>query len=554
MLPWAMHAGVGRLGAHHFRSPKKESLAAGCTMDPPLRRPPLLPAEAKRELESWLARSLAAALRLPTHSARLSYIGASLLWQLGEAPAPSAGSGTAADVDVTQAVRELRVSFAKAISEAARTLSSDLREPLARIVARSLLCSASSPVHPLAQAASSTSGTSAESAVQRSEAGLSAMSAPARSVCTPSSEHSSLPVVVLSPSATAAAPASASAAAAAELSPSSLQSGCSALSAAADATEPAPALPPGSSASLAAAADATPGSSSESVPDGSESVPDGSSESAPSSSEPAPASPESPTAAYGAAADATAAALPMNAASAPADDHIVDSAAAAAAAAEAGGGAASDGDTVLSRASSPAYGDSGAARAGGSSTSGGGAAANSLTGGAEESGDEHLGRLLKDVLRHQAREAGVEISPDGWVTVSDALEFVNLRTSRPTPFTEAAVREEVARNPKRRFQLADKGDAGLFIRASQGHSIAGVGEEIGTPLTKATAPHVAVHGTYLRHLDTILTEGLGRMQRHHVHLARGLLGEPGIVSGMRWNTEVYVWVRATPRPSSGPVG
>ena len=81
--------------------------------------------------------------------------------------------------------------------------------------------------------------------------------------------------------------------------------------------------------------------------------------------------------------------------------------------------------------------------------------------------------------------------------------------------------------------------------------LTGVGEEIGTPLTKATAPEVAVHGTYLRCLETILTEGLSRMGRHHVHLARGLLGENGVVSGMRRNTEVYVWVNVHAAMDSG---
>ena len=32
------------------------------------------------------------------------------------------------------------------------------------------------------------------------------------------------------------------------------------------------------------------------------------------------------------------------------------------------------------------------------------------------------------------------------------------------------------------------------------------------------------------------------MGRHHVHLAKGLLGEEGVVSGMRRDAEVFVWV------------
>ena len=81
--------------------------------------------------------------------------------------------------------------------------------------------------------------------------------------------------------------------------------------------------------------------------------------------------------------------------------------------------------------------------------------------------------------------------------------------------------------------------------------MAGVGEAIGTPLDKTTAPEFAVHGTYLKNLDTILSDGLSKMGRHHVHLARGLLGETGVVSGMRHNTQVYVWVAVHVAMDSG---
>ena len=36
--------------------------------------------------------------------------------------------------------------------------------------------------------------------------------------------------------------------------------------------------------------------------------------------------------------------------------------------------------------------------------------------------------------------------------------------------------------------------------------------------------------------------GLSSMGRHHVHLAKGLLGEKGVVSGMRRSAELFIWV------------
>ena len=32
------------------------------------------------------------------------------------------------------------------------------------------------------------------------------------------------------------------------------------------------------------------------------------------------------------------------------------------------------------------------------------------------------------------------------------------------------------------------------------------------------------------------------MTRNHIHLAAGLLGEPGVVSGMRRNAELFIWI------------
>ena len=85
-------------------------------------------------------------------------------------------------------------------------------------------------------------------------------------------------------------------------------------------------------------------------------------------------------------------------------------------------------------------------------------------------------------------------------------------------------------------------DDETHIRATQGHDMPGVGEKQGEPLTLKTAPEVAVHGSYVKHVQSIHQQGLSRMERHHVHLAKGLLGENGVISGMRSNAEVFVWV------------
>lgn len=44
-------------------------------------------------------------------------------------------------------------------------------------------------------------------------------------------------------------------------------------------------------------------------------------------------------------------------------------------------------------------------------------------------------------------------------------------------------------------------------------------------------PAEAVHGSYLRNWSSIQQEGLSRMKRTHIHLALGLPGEEGVISG-----------------------
>lgn len=44
-------------------------------------------------------------------------------------------------------------------------------------------------------------------------------------------------------------------------------------------------------------------------------------------------------------------------------------------------------------------------------------------------------------------------------------------------------------------------------------------------------PAEAVHGSYLRNWSSIKQQGLSRMNRTHIHLAPGLPGEDGVISG-----------------------
>ncbi|XP_078144220.1 tRNA 2'-phosphotransferase 1-like [Centroberyx gerrardi] len=51
----------------------------------------------------------------------------------------------------------------------------------------------------------------------------------------------------------------------------------------------------------------------------------------------------------------------------------------------------------------------------------------------------------------------------------------------------------------------------------------------------------AVHGSYL-HWSSIQQQGLSRMKRTHIHLAAGLPGEGGVISGMRRDCDLAIFI------------
>lgn len=63
-------------------------------------------------------------------------------------------------------------------------------------------------------------------------------------------------------------------------------------------------------------------------------------------------------------------------------------------------------------------------------------------------------------------------------------------------------------------------------------------------------PHV-IHGTYKRSWFKIKTEGLKRMKRTHIHFATGLPSDKGVISGMRSDVDVLIFIDVTRALQSG---
>jgi len=120
-----------------------------------------------------------------------------------------------------------------------------------------------------------------------------------------------------------------------------------------------------------------------------------------------------------------------------------------------------------------------------------------------------VSKYLAKYLRHAPYELGLTLQPGGWVPVDDLLAAAR-RHGFPISYDELI--ECVETNDKRRYLF---NEAGEMIRANQGHSV-----EVDLQLEEREPPNVLYHGTVERFLPSIVSEGLNKGRRHHVHLSK----------------------------------
>lgn len=154
---------------------------------------------------------------------------------------------------------------------------------------------------------------------------------------------------------------------------------------------------------------------------------------------------------------------------------------------------------------------------------------------------DELSHTLSAILRHKG---GKIVSGDGYALVSDVLSFpTRTRAGKSlTDYSLADIKKVVDTNNKNRFGLIHK-DGNLFIRAHQGHSIKHVlTDKLLTPILDASKFPVCVHGTTEQAWNFIRINGLSKMKRNHIHFAIGLPGDQGVISGMRNNSPVIIYL------------
>nr|XP_020014645.1 tRNA 2'-phosphotransferase 1 isoform X2 [Castor canadensis] len=145
----------------------------------------------------------------------------------------------------------------------------------------------------------------------------------------------------------------------------------------------------------------------------------------------------------------------------------------------------------------------------------------------EQDRDVQLSKALSYALRHGALKLGLPMGADGFVPLGHLLQLPQFHS-----FSAEDVQRVVETNGKQRFALK-QGDpsTGPLIRANQGHSLQVPELELMPLETPQALPPILVHGTFWKHWPSILLNGLSCQGRTHIHLAPGLLGDPGVTSG-----------------------
>lgn len=118
-------------------------------------------------------------------------------------------------------------------------------------------------------------------------------------------------------------------------------------------------------------------------------------------------------------------------------------------------------------------------------------------------------KFLSLVLRHQPEVVGMNLDDEGWLDINELIANANVRGKS---LSLELLHEVVATNDKKRFALSDDG---LRIRASQGHSVAGVDLN----LKETQPPETLYHGTVAAFIESIQAGGLQKRSRNHVHLS-----------------------------------
>lgn len=121
-----------------------------------------------------------------------------------------------------------------------------------------------------------------------------------------------------------------------------------------------------------------------------------------------------------------------------------------------------------------------------------------------------ISKQMTFILRHKAKDFGLNIEPSGFVKLDELLSIQMLKSHK---LTLEMVKEIVAKDSKQRFSLENRPP--YFIRANQGHSMKDVkNEECLETLSNYADFQCVVHGTNKEAWEKIKLSGLNKMNRN----------------------------------------
>ena len=122
-----------------------------------------------------------------------------------------------------------------------------------------------------------------------------------------------------------------------------------------------------------------------------------------------------------------------------------------------------------------------------------------------------ISKFMSLVLRHKPEAIGLQLDSNGW---ADVAELIAKSNAKNLNITLDMLKLVVETNEKKRFAFNDDKTK---IRANQGHSVV-----VDVELKLTTPPDVLYHGTALKNREEILSKGLNKMSRLHVHLSQDI--------------------------------
>lgn len=144
---------------------------------------------------------------------------------------------------------------------------------------------------------------------------------------------------------------------------------------------------------------------------------------------------------------------------------------------------------------------------------------------------DKLSVFISLILRHKPEVIDVHMDEFGYVNVDKLINGIN-KSGRDIDFN--ILNSIVQEDKKGRYSFnEDK----TLIRANQGHSI-----DVKVPLKEVMPPQYLYHGTATRFIESILANGINKMNRMHVHLSDNK--ETALQVGKRHGKPVFLTIDA----------